>query len=104
MTNTESEELTQQTASWQTIYPDEEYRKRIRARFRELYEAAGKPEGVALYEAVDSGGFYNATCLNPKAAYLFPKLLSEFPGWHATPHRTATIWGLAEGDERLRNR
>lgn len=106
MSKTSNKTPQEQSASWRVAHgPDKELRKQIRSRFRQLYIERGSPEGTALYEGVDSGGFFGAMCLNPEAARLFPELLNESFPWSSYDHCPPILhWGWVDGDERLRSR
>lgn len=83
--------------------PDRELQWQIRTRFRELYEAKGKPSGAALYEGVDSLGYFGAMCITPAAAQAFPELLYESSPWSSHNQIPAILhWGWIDGDEKFK--
>jgi hypothetical protein len=81
-----------------------ELHKQIISRFQQIYRTVGEPEGVALYEAVDSAGQMHALCLNPAAVECCADLFEESYPW--TEHDSLSMFNLGwvAGDRKLNNR
>lgn len=78
--------------------------KQIISRFNQIYESAGEPEGVALYEAVDSFGQMHALCLNPAAVKYSAPLFEESSPWIETENIGMFNIHWVAGDKRLNRR
>lgn len=64
-----------------TDQASQELREQIISRFQQIFQDAGSPAGVALYEAVDSLGQMHTLCLNPAAVEYCDELFEESSPW-----------------------
>jgi hypothetical protein len=84
------------------LVEDGPLRRQILSRFKQIYEAAGKPEGAALYEAVDSFGKFHAICLNPAGVECCSEIINEALWSEGLPDFFNIVW--VAGDEQLNTR
>ena len=98
--------MSEDKKKWQVAHlggdrASQELHQQILSRFRQIYRDAGEPEGVALFEAIDSSGQLHALCLNPAAMNYCSVLLEESTPWYECETSPDFNLSWVAGDKRL---
>ena len=77
---------------------DRKTHPKIVERFQQLYEGAGKPKGVTLFDVTNAGGFRTGVLISDETAQRFSGPLEEFAPWRKVNHPPGN-WKWVAGDE-----